>query len=182
MTTDVQTYSNRLLLALREREVPGPRIAEALAEVQSHVAETGEDPQEAFGDPDAYAGELAAALTAGGAVLGERWAITWGRASAYGIGGFLAAGLSLQGVLGLALGESGALGFPALLSLLLGVAALAVGTRHLVRTAARDADRVLDPRTGTDMAPPFPRWAWAVMAAPAVLAVVLGVVIGLSAG
>jgi len=59
VSTELETYSNELLLALRLRDVPGPRIAEALAEVQSHVSETGEEALEAFGPPRVYADELA---------------------------------------------------------------------------------------------------------------------------
>ena len=49
MTKQVQTYTDELLFALRMRDLPGSQIAEALAEVNSYVAETGEDPREAFG-------------------------------------------------------------------------------------------------------------------------------------
>ena len=63
MSTDLQSYSTRLLLALRERNVPGPQVAEALAEVESHVAETGEEPESAFGPPRQYADAVAAALS-----------------------------------------------------------------------------------------------------------------------
>lgn len=66
MSTDLETYRARLLLALRMRDVPGVRIGEALAEVDSHVAETGEDPRDAFGDPVAYADRLAGSLDAAG--------------------------------------------------------------------------------------------------------------------
>src|SRR3954447_541104 len=61
-TGQEQAYLNELLLALRMRGVPGPRIAEAVAEVSAHLSETGETPQEAFGPAQAYAGEVAAAL------------------------------------------------------------------------------------------------------------------------
>ncbi|MGY1837325.1 hypothetical protein ACI79P_19730 [Blastococcus sp. SYSU DS0510] len=37
-----QAWCDDLLLRLRLRDVPGTRIGEVLAEVQSHVAETGE--------------------------------------------------------------------------------------------------------------------------------------------
>lgn len=61
-----QGYRNELLLALRLRDVPGPRIAEALAEVDSHLSESGEDPLEAFGPPRAYAELVASALAGPG--------------------------------------------------------------------------------------------------------------------
>ena len=51
MTTTSETYVRRLLTALRTHEVPSERIAEVVAEVESHLAETGEDPVEAVGTP-----------------------------------------------------------------------------------------------------------------------------------
>lgn len=43
------------VLELRLRDVPGPEIGECLAEVEGHCAETGETPEQAFGDPVGYA-------------------------------------------------------------------------------------------------------------------------------
>ena len=57
----VERWCEDLLLALRLRDVPGERIGAVLAEVRSHLADSGEDPVEAFGDPVAHA----EALTAG---------------------------------------------------------------------------------------------------------------------
>lgn len=59
-TAPTDTYSRKLLIALRGREVPSDRIAEVVAEVESHVAETGEDPHDAFGAPHEYAAVVAA--------------------------------------------------------------------------------------------------------------------------
>jgi hypothetical protein len=60
MTTDqsMTEYRESLLLHLRLQDVPGDRIGEIVAEVESHVAETGEDPTEAFGSPKEYAASL----------------------------------------------------------------------------------------------------------------------------
>ena len=49
------TYTRQLILALQARNVPADRIGEVVAEVDSHVAVTGEDPREAFGTPAEYA-------------------------------------------------------------------------------------------------------------------------------
>ena len=98
MTIDSESYQQQLLLALRVRNVSGPRIAEALAEVDSHLAESGEDPREAFGEPSAYAARIADAL-----------------------------------------------GSTEPMSL-----------RTIFRSPP--AGRVLDPRTGRDRTPPWPRW------------------------
>ncbi|GAB3356001.1 HAAS signaling domain-containing protein [Modestobacter lapidis] len=66
MTDPTARYCNDLLVALRMADVPGPRIGEVLTEVRGHLAESGEDPVEAFGAPEEYAAALAGdrALTA----------------------------------------------------------------------------------------------------------------------
>jgi hypothetical protein len=56
------TYVNRLVLALRARNVPGERIGQVVAEVEAHVAESHETPVEAFGSADEYADRVSAAL------------------------------------------------------------------------------------------------------------------------
>jgi hypothetical protein len=52
-------YLRRLRTELRARGVPGGRIGEVLAEVDTHVADTGEDPASAFGPPEGYAARIA---------------------------------------------------------------------------------------------------------------------------
>lgn len=44
-----------LILQLRMKDVPGDRIGDILLEVESHIRETGESPEEAFGPAKAYA-------------------------------------------------------------------------------------------------------------------------------
>jgi hypothetical protein len=56
------TYLNRLVLALRMRDVPGERIGQVVAEVEAHVAESGEAPAEAFGSAEEYADRVSAVL------------------------------------------------------------------------------------------------------------------------
>ena len=84
-------WRDTFLLELRMREVPGARIGEALAEIETHCADSGESPDEAFGDPVAYADALARSLradaagAAGGA--GRPWwrdGLSWGN----GLGAF----------------------------------------------------------------------------------------------
>lgn len=55
-------WRDAFAVQLRLRNVPGARIGEALAEVDTHCADAGQSPQEAFGDPQAYAESLAAGL------------------------------------------------------------------------------------------------------------------------
>lgn len=180
MSTRVQTYNNELLLALRMRDVPGPRIAEALTEVHSHVAETGEDPGEAFGPPREYALEVAAALgQPGSAVPFWRSVLTWSTA-AYGFAGAAGTWLLLDGVLAFASGRSGALGLPSAASFLLGMAMLIGMAVGLSRLARRDDVAVHNPLTGEDMTPPLPRWVLPAMVAPPALSIALAVVLVLA--
>jgi len=61
MTLD-RKYRDELILALRLRDISGARVGEVLAEVEAHVAETGEDPMVAFGPPKEYAAKVAEQL------------------------------------------------------------------------------------------------------------------------
>ena len=179
MTTDAQTYRNELLLALRTLDVPAPRIAEALAEVDSHVTETGEDPREAFGAPRAYAAQLTAAY--GDSVPRSplwRDVVRWSTA-AYGLAGAAGSWLLIDGALASVSGSRGPFGLPPLAGVALGLVVLAGLAVALFRLTRRDDTRVLDPRTGADMAPPLPRWVLPAMAVPLVLPVVLAVLVAL---
>jgi hypothetical protein len=130
------TYQQQLILALRLKDVPGERIGEIVAEVESHVAETGEDPNEAFGSPRHYA-----------ASLGDehrpppRWF------TVLSIGGSAVAGwLVTQGILAVLLGRThmGASGW-----VWIGMG-LVIGVPGAV-SVWRRSSRVRDPRTGEDL-------------------------------
>lgn len=56
--TETRDWNDRFVLRLRGIGVPGPQIADALKTVETHCADTGESPQEAFGDPAEYAESL----------------------------------------------------------------------------------------------------------------------------
>lgn len=163
--TTRDAYAQELLLALRLREVPSPRIAEALAEVDSHVAETGEDPVAAFGPPEDYARELAGAL-----------GVRRGQALRTGSGLLTTAGCAVGGVLladglhAVGAGARALLGLPAWLAVLVGVGLLAAGALGVVQLSRREGGaRVTDPRTGADLRPPVPVWVPALaVAVPAV--------------
>lgn len=58
---DKTDYLDDLVLELRLLEVPGERIGHILAEAESHLAESGEAPEDVFGPVRAYARELALA-------------------------------------------------------------------------------------------------------------------------
>lgn len=179
MSTELQAYSNELLFALRLHDVPGPRIAEALAEVHSHVSETGEDPREAFGPPRTYAEELAAALGVPAGAPFWRNALT-GIGASYGLGGAAGAWLLLEGVTTIGSDERGPYGLPAAASLLLGLAVLVALATELGRLARHSDVQVLDPRTGADMTPPVPRWVLPVMVTAPVLGLVLAAVVAVA--
>jgi hypothetical protein len=51
----IDKWRESLLVELRLRDIPGPRIGEIMAEVDTHCADSGESPQDAFGDPATYA-------------------------------------------------------------------------------------------------------------------------------
>lgn len=70
MAPDVdKAWRDDFMLELRLLDVPGDRIGDALMTVQTHVAESGESAEQAFGDPRAYAHELA------GRSRVPRWAV-----------------------------------------------------------------------------------------------------------
>lgn len=174
MRTDA--YRRELLLALRLRDVPGPRIAEVLAEVDSHVAESGENPAEAFGPPREYAHQVVSTMRAdvrsdGPIVAVRLLSIALGA----GVGGYLLA----SGLWGLASGRPDVLGMPALMATVVGLALFGGILLRQTTLARRREQRVLDPRTGLDMAPEVPAWARVAVVGLPVTLLVIGVVVGL---
>lgn len=61
-----KTWRDDLIIELRLLDVPGDDIGDALMTVETHVAESGETAQEAFGDARAYAREIAESTDAAG--------------------------------------------------------------------------------------------------------------------
>ena len=55
---NVESYLSDLAASLQMRGADSARTSEAVAEVESHLAESGEDPMEAFGPPEEYAEQL----------------------------------------------------------------------------------------------------------------------------
>ena len=149
MTTDTATYRRDLVLALRARHVPGDRIGEIVAEVESHVAETGEHPVEAFGPPKDYAASIAPTTRGSRVVL---WALT--------LSGLAVGWLVATSVFDLAVGDAKGLpaGVPAWVALLVAVLLWIPAVLVQMRRNAR----VRDPRTG-EWITPSPRWVPVVM-------------------
>ncbi|OMQ16027.1 hypothetical protein A7K94_0205335 [Modestobacter sp. VKM Ac-2676] len=160
-----QSWRDDLLLRLRMRDVPGARIGEVLAEVQSHVAETGEHPREAFGPPKEYADRVADAIGAPpsqgwrDAVHGVSWR-DWVTTLVIGISSFLLA----DALFGLGAGGTAVFGLPAWAVSLVAALTLGACVARVVHTMRAEASgaRVTDPRTGDDMVP-LPWWAVVVL-------------------
>jgi len=57
-TTSEQKWLDEMVLELRLLNVDGARIGDAAATVREHLADSGEGPEEAFGDPTEYARSL----------------------------------------------------------------------------------------------------------------------------
>lgn len=58
-------WRETFVVQARLHDVPGSQIGDALAEVDAHCADSGQSPQEAFGDPVSYARSLARELAPG---------------------------------------------------------------------------------------------------------------------
>lgn len=57
-TMNTESYLSELATSLQTRGADSARTNEAVAEVESHLSESGEDPVEAFGPPEEYAEQL----------------------------------------------------------------------------------------------------------------------------
>jgi hypothetical protein len=138
MTTSTDTYRRELVQALRAGNVPPEQIGEIVAEVESHVADTGEDPREAFGPAREYA--------AGFRRPRGRWFVAVLGSPI--LPGALCGFLTVVGVVGLVEGEP-ALGLPAWVVL---TAGLVLWIPVLV-AVLRGSRPVRDPRTGRLITP-----------------------------
>ncbi len=141
MKNTMNTYENQLILALRMRSVPGDKIGHIVAEVQAHVAQSGEDPEAAFGAPAEYAKQFS---------RGARGAFN--RGSFLGLPLILGGSFAFaQSVFALVMADE-VLGLPSFAVLVLAVALVVVGVYFQVGTLdPRKADPVIDPRNGQDM-------------------------------
>jgi hypothetical protein len=138
MTSSTDAYRRDLIVALRLRNVPPARVGEIVAEVESHVAETGEDPREAFGAPREYAESFRGPQTRREQVALLALALT-SAAAGWLIG---------TSAFGLATGDRVA-GLPAPAAMVLG----AVLWIPAVVAMLRRAERVRDPRDGRPLSP-----------------------------
>ncbi len=157
--TTLASYRQELIVALRLKDVPGDRIGEIVAEVESHVADTGEHPSEAFGAPRDYAATLTSEHRPG-----PRWwtalTVVWS---------FVAGWMVAQGLLAVLLDDQ-YLGRSGWLWIALG---LVIGVPGAL-SVRRRSTRVADPRTGDDMVSGKP-WAVAVLVGTPVAIVLVAV-------
>lgn len=135
-------YRHSLIMALRLKDLPGERIGHIVAEVESHVADSGEDPTEAFGS----AREYAARLTAG------RPREPWWHLALTVVPAAIAGWFVAQGSFDLLQHET-SLGLSGWVWLALGLIIAIPGGIRVYRRSTR----VRDPRTGADMMPTS-RW------------------------
>ena len=131
----LERYTADLIVGLRLRDVPGRTIGEIVAEVESHVATTGESPYETFGPVKQYIAErVPEAPTVGRALRRPR---SWIGAIPAGVGGWLVGQGFLSG-----LNDRPYLGMSGWWSFALG-SALLLGTFLLM-----PIDTLIDPRGG----------------------------------
>lgn len=129
----LEQYIANLVTELREKEVPGKVIGDAIAQVESHIAEGGEDPMAAFGSPREFAQQLA---------LRRKRPTTWPlyvASAVLAIGGAL---LLLKGIFGTVQGEELFWGIPALAGIVVG--SLAIIAWIILMVVA--SDPIKDPR------------------------------------
>lgn len=81
--TSNTTYLEQLANALGHRGLDSARIAEVIEEVNNHLEESGESPQEAFGEPDEYAVSLTASEQPGARDREEGYEVRTFRATAF---------------------------------------------------------------------------------------------------
>ncbi|KAA9110732.1 HAAS signaling domain-containing protein [Microbacterium rhizomatis] len=130
----VEKYTQQLMLALRLRDVPGEVIGDAIAQVESHIAETGEDPVAAFGPAREYAASFG-----GETAPARRWPwyiVNW-------LVGFLFGCVLIIGVFGQMRGEEVFWGFHPIIAIVVGAVGL-VG--YFVIIVVIWGERVKDPR------------------------------------
>jgi hypothetical protein len=129
----VEKYSAELVKELREKEVSGRVIGDAIAQVESHIAEGGEDPTEVFGTPRAFAKQLA---------RGRKKSIGWPLYIASAILALGGALLLLKGIFGVVRHQPLLWGIPSLVGIVVG--SLAIVAWIILMVIA--ADPIKDPR------------------------------------
>ncbi|MGO4103629.1 hypothetical protein AB4Y63_06730 [Leifsonia sp. YAF41] len=129
----IEKYTSELVMELREHEVGGKIIGDAVAQVESHSAESGAEPSAEFGTPQEFAGELARGRTK---KIGWPLYVT---SAILTLGGGV---LLLRGIFGVIQDREILWGIPPLVGIIVGT--LAILAWILVMIVA--ADPIRDPR------------------------------------
>lgn len=129
----IEKYTSELVMELREHEVGGKIIGDAVAQVESHSAESGAEPSAEFGTPQEFAGELA---------RGRTKKIGWPLYVASAILTLGGGVLLLRGIFGVIQDREILWGIPPLVGIIVGT--LAILAWILVMIVA--ADPIRDPR------------------------------------
>lgn len=132
MTKHTDEYLAELTETLELRDVPTDAIAEIVREVESHVAESGENPVEAFGEPGRYADSFAPPARSRG---------FWPQVIAAGLLGFGGGYSLLAGVLDLLSGSDGLPWLPPIAQVVVGVVGLLALVALIARMAVRSRNR-----------------------------------------
>lgn len=126
-------WRDTFLMQARLHEVPGPRIGEALAEIETHCADSGQSPDTAFGDPVRYAEALAReAVPTGATARTMRTSVLPTFAT---LGGIMCL---LSGVDGVAHNAPGVVTAGQLVAVAAGVIAIALIATFVLRPGRRD--------------------------------------------
>ncbi len=126
-------WRDDFVIALRLRDVPGRRIGDALALVDAHCTDSGEEPQEAFGDPVAYATQVADQVRPVDLVSG----MSPLRAGLPGLAVLLAVPALLSGVAGLAHSSVAEVSVGSLVGAVTGAAAISLLIRFALLLGPR---------------------------------------------
>lgn len=133
--TDDKRYLSDLTVALRLRRIPGVRIGEIIAEIETHLTESGQSAREAFGAPKEYARQFQP-TAAEAKAKGRQWGpVTYLGVITAGFGGWLLAGGVTSGMRG-----QSEFGLPGWWAAALGTVAI-LGTSFFV-----PIDAIIDPR------------------------------------
>jgi hypothetical protein len=118
-------WRDNFVIALRLRNISGSHIGDALAQVDAHCTDSGEAPEEAFGDPVAYATDVAEQVRPVDLAL----SMPPLRAGLLGLAVLFAVPTLLSGVSGLAHGGPAELSVGSLVGAGVGTAAIALVVR-----------------------------------------------------
>ena len=132
MTKHTDEYLAELAETLELRDVPTDAIAEIVREVESHVAESGENPVDAFGEPSQYADSFASPARSRG---------FWPQVIGAGLLGFGGGYSLLAGIIGLLSGSAGLPWLPPIAQVVVGAVGLIALVALIARMAARSRSR-----------------------------------------